>query len=457
MNKPDDHLYGKVPPQAPEIEEALLGALISEPDSYFRIQVIIKPEHFYRDEHQKIFNTIAEMHHSGKSVDLVTLAQRMKETNIIEEIGGPLKLTGLMGKVSGAYNIEHYAKIIADNYFRRAAIVTANKIQQLAYDNCDPEEITDVWNEYEKEMISVFDGNNTGNDLVNVLVETLAEIEKRQLETKTGKTPGITTGFKKLDLLTTGWRENRLIVIGGRPGHGKTSVALHFASEAAKYRIPVIFFSLEMSKTDLAEIMLIGKSGISRTAISNGKFSDSDYSNLHNAAGLIQELKIFFYDNPDLSINQIVGIIKAQIRKRGKCLVIIDYLQLVKPEKTTKGQIREQQIAEISRALKRLTLSEKIPIILLSQLNRNSEREEPLLSHLRESGAIEQDADMVLFVWKPAKDNYDSPDNLIRLKVAKNRHGRLGILDIYENGEMTKFSEYPFPKSGIKSEDKELF
>jgi replicative DNA helicase len=272
-------------------------------------------------------------------------------------------------------------------------------------------------------------------------------IEKRHVDAKAGKTPGITTGGKRLDSLTGGWRGDKLIIIGGRPGHGKSSMAIHFATVAARQGIPVIFFSLEMKKSDVAEIMLIGQSGISRTAIYNGKIQDSDYTLLHSAAGQLEGLEILFYDNPDLTINQMSGIVKSQIRKRGKCLVVIDYLQLIRPEKTTNGQTRDQQIGENTRALKRLAQSEDIPVILLSQLNRNGETEEPKLIHLRESGSIEQDSDIVLFVWKPAKDGYESSENLIRVKVAKNRNGRLGTLDIHENGQMTKFSECPFETS----------
>jgi replicative DNA helicase len=460
MNMSNLDIYGNVPPSSIDAEEALLGSLLTEPESYFRIQNTVRPEHFYKDDHQKIFCSIAEMHRDAKTVDLITLVKSLKANGKLEEVGGPVKLTNLQRKVSSAYNIEHYADIVADDYFRRAAIITASKIQMMAYDSCDVDEISQVWNEFEKEKISLFAGNDPGSSMNQILIETLNEIEKRVVDANKGITPGISTGFRKLDSMTGGWRDGRLVVIGGRPGHGKSSVALHFAHVAAQQKIPVLFFSLEMMKTELAEILLSGNSGISRTDTQNGKVSDSDFIELQRSARHIGNLPLRFFDNPDLSINQIIGIIKSHIRKHGKSLVVIDYLQLIRPEKTSKVQIREQQIAEISRALKRLTLSEKIPVILLSQLNRQGDTEEPKLSHLRESGAIEQDADIVLFVWKPSKDGLTNDsdvagyENLVQLKVAKNRQGRLGTLVVYENGQMTRFSEEPFSSQGIYQRSK---
>ncbi len=443
---------GYIPPQAIETEDSVLGALILESESYSKISGLLRPEMFYREENKTIFETIAEMHRNQKNVDLVTVVQTLKDAGKLNQIGGPLYISKLTRNVGSAAHLEHHAQIIAEKYLLRKAIITATKIQKIAYDNGDAEDIIDSWTLFESEVINTFTGYERGATMYDTLKDTFNEIENRTMNFRDGKLPGISTGFRSLDRISGGWRKGRLIVVGGRPGHGKSSIALHFALTAAQYNIPVYFFSLEMIKNELVEICLSGISDVSRTAIRDGELLDSDFNKLNKAAGTIEKLPILWFDNPDLSASKIIGIVKNKMRKTGKGIVIIDYLQLIRPEKVSKSQIREQQVAEISRALKRLTLSEKIPVILLSQLNRQGDVDEPRLSHLRESGSIEQDADIVLLVWKPEKDGFTNTDNiigyknLIQMKVAKNRQGGLGTLMIYDNGQMTRFSEKPFEK-----------
>lgn len=443
---------GYLPPQAIETEDSVLGALILESESYSKISGLLRQEMFYREENKTIFEIIDEMHRNQKKVDLVTVVQTLKDAGKLSQIGGPLYISKLTRNVASAAHLEHHSQIIADKYLLRKAITTATKIQKIAYENGDTEEIIDTWAQYETEVINTFSGTERGATMFDTLKDAFIDIENRTMDYRNGILPGISTGFRSLDRITGGWRKGRLIVVGGRPGHGKSSIALHFALTAAQNNIPVFFFSLEMIKNELVEICLSGISDVSRTAIRDGELLDSDFSKLNKAAGTIEKLPILWFDNPDLSASKIIGIVKNQMRKTGKGIVIIDYLQLIKPEKSSKSQIREQQVAEISRALKRMTISEKIPIILLSQLNRQGDAEEPKLSHLRESGSIEQDADIVLLVWKPVKDGFTNNDNiigyenLIQMKVAKSRQGGLDTLMIYENGQMTRFSEKPFEK-----------
>lgn len=443
---------GYLPPQAIETEDSVLGALILESESYSKISGLLRQEMFYREENKTIFEIIDEMHRNQKKVDLVTVVQTLKDAGKLSQIGGPLYISKLTRNVASAAHLEHHSQIIADKYLLRKAITTATKIQKIAYENGDTEEIIDTWAQYETEVINTFSGTERGATMFDTLKDAFIDIENRTMNYRNGILPGISTGFRSLDRITGGWRKGRLIVVGGRPGHGKSSIALHFALTAAQSNIPVFFFSLEMIKNELVEICLSGISDVSRTAIRDGELLDSDFSKLNKAAGTIEKLPILWFDNPDLSASKIIGIVKNQMRKIGKGIVIIDYLQLIKPEKSSKSQIREQQVAEISRALKRMTISEKIPIILLSQLNRQGDAEEPKLSHLRESGSIEQDADIVLLVWKPVKDGFTNNDNiigyenLIQMKVAKSRQGGLDTLMIYENGQMTRFSEKPFEK-----------
>ena len=439
MKNNEAYELGKIPPQAIDIEEAVLGALMLEQEVLETVKPYIDTQSFYKDEHQAIFQAIKEMYNENKTIDLLTVTRNLKDSGKLTRAGGPAYITNLTRKVSSAANIESYAKIIAEKCYKRKMIRKASEILTRAYGDEDVEELETLWKKSGEEMESIFTVADTGSHIREVLKNTLVEIEQDYKRFVEKQTPGIPTGFASLDDNTGGWRGGNLVVLAARPNVGKTSFALFFALEAAKAGYWVNIFSLEMNKEDLARIILAGESRIHRSYVRDGFLQDKDWEKLNHAITKLEKLPIIFRDANGMNVTQIEGAIRKN-RKNGKCdFAIVDYLQLIK----SSGQkaIRELEVSEISRSLKTAALAQNIPIMALSQLNRMAETQKPKLSHLRESGSIEQDADIVCFLHKP-----DENSKVIRFIVAKHRRGRKGEIDIYCNDEMTKSSEMPIPE-----------
>lgn len=426
---------GRIPPQAVDLEKAVLGAIMLESGAYTEISGIINSSSFYRTEHQKIFDVISFLVSKGRSVDLLTVTQELKNRNQLEEIGGPLYVTQLTSNVATTAHVEEHARIIAEMYYKRQAIIKAGEIIKHAYGDDDVETLGSMWNRFGDELEDIFTVSDCGTVIKTVLKETVKEIEKDCAASGENKTPGIPTGFPSLDENTGGWRGGDMIVLAARPGIGKTSFALLFALVAAKAGYWVNIFSLEMKKTDLAKIMLAKESGVYRSNIRDGYLKQEDWVRINQAIAQIENLPIIFRDAVGMNISQIQMVINKN-HKNGKCdFAIIDYMQLVKAAGALKGT-REQEISEISRTLKTTALANDIPILALSQLNRAAEGEVPQLSNLRESGAIEQDADIVCFLYKESRES-----EIIRLIMDKHRGGRTGDMDIHANSDMTRFVE----------------
>lgn len=439
--------YGKIPPQAVDVEEAVLGALMLERDAYVTVSDIIDTPSFYKEEHQNIFDVIKYLSVHEKTVDLLIVTQELRNRNLLDKVGGPLFITQLTSRVASAAHIGFHARIIAQKFIQREMIRKASEIIKMAYDDHeDVENLSEAWRKYGDQIEDVFTVADMGSSLKTVLKSTIKEIEEDCVRLKENKSPGIPTGFAQLDTNTGGWRPGNLIILGARPGTGKTSIGLHWAVMAAKAGYSVVFYSFEMRAEDLTKILLAVESNIYRSNIRDGNLTSTDWTQLNKAVSTLERLPITIQDSAGLTINQVQSSIRKN-RKCGKCeLVILDYLQLTKSSQPK--AIRELEIAEISRTLKITALRENIPIIALSQLNRAADGETPKLSHLRESGAIEQDADLVCFLHKP-----DSNQNVIRLSVAKHRRGRLGEIDIHCNDQMTRFSEYPVSDNFQSKED----
>jgi replicative DNA helicase len=426
-------MYGKVPPQAVEVEEAVLGALMLEAEAFESVAGIINTNSFYKDEHQRIFDTIKSIVAENKPVDLLTVTQELKDRDILNDIGGPGEITRLTSKVASAAHIESHARIIAEKHYLRESIRNATEIIELSYSDQDVELIIDQWKVAGEGLEDIFTIADTGSHIKQVLKNTIQAIEQDAAKASENKTTGIPTGFTGLDINTGGWKGGNLIVMAARPGVGKTSLALHFAMEAAKAGYWINIFSLEMNKEDLARILIATASGVYRSDIRDGFIKREDWKQINQAVAIIEKLPIIFRDAAGMNINQIKSVIRKN-KKNGRCdFAIVDYLQLVKS--ASPKAIRELEVSEISRTLKTAALAENIPILALSQLNRDADGQMPKLSHLRESGAIEQDADIVIFLVKDG--------NNIRFSVAKHRRGRLCDIDIFHNEEMTKFSEIP--------------
>lgn len=432
--KNQNDVLGKIPPQDLEMEQAVLGALMLEADTIHKISSILTSNSFYDDRHGEIFECIKSLADAGKPIDLLTVNQSLKAKKQWEEIGGPLYITQLTNKVASAAHIEHHARIIQDLFGLREAIKTGEELISEAYEpGADIEDVVSL----AKQRFSAIEdsslGSNTGQSHSEVIRETIREIEKDCIQVKDGKQPGITTGFKTLNNATGGWRNTNLIILAARPGVGKTSLALHFAIKAAQSGKWVNFYTLEMKSSDLMRILISGESSVARTDVRDGKLSQNDWKIINNSLNDFENLPIIWNDWAGLTSSQIRSN-TIRNRKAGKCdIIIIDYLQLIKP--LDKKAPREQQISEITRTLKQIALSENIPIICLSQLNREASIGKPQLHHLRESGAIEQDADIVLFPWR------HEDDNRFWLSIAKSRNGIRGDIEMFANDEMTRFCD----------------
>lgn len=426
--------YGKLPPQAVEVEEVVLGALMLERDAFQLVSGIIDTASFYKDEHQKIFEVIKSISEKEKPVDLMSVTIELKNRSQLEEIGGLAEITKLTRRVASAAHIEFHARIVAQKFIQRELIRVSSEIQNMSYD--DMIDVEDLLSEARSKLNSIentFVSANQGKSMDVVAKEAIIDLENDVKLNKEGNTPGISTGLRELDESTGGWRNTNLITIAARPGVGKTSFALFLAVTAARKGKWVNFYGLEMKSTDLFRILLSGETDIARSDIRDGKIEDPQWVKINFAVGELKDLSVIWNDDPDISVNQIVANTRRN-KKAGRCdLVIVDYLQLVNP--TDKKAIREQQIAEITRKFKQMALREDIPVIELSQLNRDIDKrtdKEPNLSDLRESGAIEQDSDVVIFLYD--KDG-------IKLKISKNRRGKKGHPDFWANDEKTMFAD----------------
>lgn len=436
--------YIKVPPQAIDLEEAVLGALLMEKDAYSEIASIVDVPTFYKKENQLIFAAIKSLATKNQPIDMLIVTEELRKQGTLKEAGGPFYITQLISRVASAAHIEKHARILAQKYMARELIRVAHEIQRGAYN--EEQDIEDVLQFADKSIGEITDlgaGADTGAMHEAVLKATLDEINTDCINTAKGIVPGIPTGFNSLDSLIGGWRDGTLTIIASRPGIGKTSLALNFAKVAAQQGKWVNFFSFEMSKVDLCKIYISGEADVSRNKIRDGKLSSDDWIRITQ---LPNTLPIKWIDRAGINVNHIKSLVRKN-RRAGQCdLVIIDYLQLITP--TDRRVVREQQISEMSRTLKEITLNENIPIICLSQLNREAEKDEPQTAHLRESGAIEQDADVIILPWRPGYnggmvDGEPVPETEIKMMVKKNRRGRRGEFKIYANEEMTMFSEQP--------------
>jgi len=425
---------GIISPQAIEMEEAVLGALMLEADAIHKVAGILTADSFYKNEHRIIFDAVKSLANAGKQIDLLTVTRVLIETNQLDRIGGPVYITQLTGRVAAAAHIEAHARIIAQLHVQRELIRIGTETVTEAYQNGI--DIEDLLSSVKRKISVVEDstlGANTGQSHFDVIREALKEIEIDCVQANAGKQPGITTGLRILNNATGGWRPTNLIIVAARPGVGKTSLALHFAKMAAKNGSWVNFYGLEMKSSDLMRIMLSGESSVNRLRLRDGHVDSNDWNEINRSLVNFETYPIIWNDYAGLTSSRIRSN-TIRNRKAGKCdLIIIDYLQLIKP--FDKKVIREQQISEISRTLKEIALSENIPVICLSQLNRAAAGEKPQLHHLRESGAIEQDADIVLLPWR------NETDNRFYISIAKNRRGTCGDFEIFANEQMTQFSD----------------
>lgn len=462
--KPSIHLnsmvYGKIPPQAKELEEAVLGAIMIEKGVFdVVIEILKKPECFYVEAHQKIFYACMELANKNQAIDILTVVEELRFRGDLDLVGGAFYVSKLTNMVASSANVEAHAKIVLQKYIQRELIKLSSEIVSDAFE--DTTDVFDLLDDAEAKLFNITNNylKNDYNDIIGAMTESIERIDN--LRKQTDDISGVPSGFQELDKLTYGWQPSDLIILAARPAVGKTAFALNLIRNAAMHPtkpVPVAFFSLEMSSSQLVNRLLAAESEILLEKISRGKMEDFEYSHLQNfGINRLAQSKIFIDDTAALNIFEFRAKARRLVNKEGVKLIVIDYLQLMTGNKERNGN-REQEISGISRNLKVLAKELKIPIIALSQLSRAVEsRKEsnkvPQLSDLRESGAIEQDADMVMFIYRPEYHDIqndemgESVKGLTEIKIAKHRNGSLGDIKLMARLEIQKFEEYSAAKT----------
>ncbi len=443
--------HGKLPPQALDLEEAVLGALMLEKDAVNAAIDILQPKSFYKEAHQKIFAAIQDLFQRSEPVDILTVTNELKQRGELEIVGGPYYITQLTNRVASAANIEYHARIIAQKYIQRELISISSQIITDAYD-----ETTDVFtllDKAESSLFSVAEGNIRKN------YETMSDLIRQsitQIEEAKGKETGVTgvqSGFTALDRVTSGWQPSDLVIIAARPAMGKTSYVLSLARNAAvDFGQPVAFFSLEMSSVQLVTRLVSAESEISSEKLRSGNLRDDEIHQIHAKIDKLSEAPIFIDDTPGLSVFELRAKARRLKAQHDIQLLIIDYLQLMTAGGDGKsGGNREQEISTISRSLKSIAKELNIPVLALSQLSRAVETrggdKKPMLSDLRESGSIEQDADMVQFIHRPEyyglthDEDGNSTQGVANVIIAKHRNGSVCDVQLKFINQLAKFQD----------------
>jgi replicative DNA helicase len=445
--------FGKIPPQAVEVEEAVLGALMLERDAFVGVADVLVEECFYKEEHRIIFNVIKELSMQDKPVDLLIVTQELKNRGMLEQVGGPYYITQLTSKVASAAHLEFHARIIAQKYIQRELIRSCSEIQANAYD--DTKDVDELINEAEMAIFKISEGNIKKETLpikpiLKEAVHLIEEASKRD-----DGLSGVPSGFSKVDRMTSGWQKTDLVIVAARPAMGKTAFILSMTRNmAVEYKKPVAMFSLEMSSIQLVNRLIAAESELGSEKIKKGSLVGDDWDRLNNAIKVLDEAPIFVDDTPALSIFEFRAKCRRLKMQHDIGIILVDYLQLMTAGSENRGS-REQEVSLISRSLKAIAKELDVPIIALSQLNRSVESREgkrPQLSDLRESGAIEQDADMVMFIHRPEyygiteDDEGNSLRNVAEVIIAKHRNGAVGDVRLTFRKELAKFmdmEEYP--------------
>ncbi len=440
--------YGKLPPQAIEVEEAVLGALMLERDAYVTVADIIDTSSFYKDEHQKIFEAIKNLSINEKPVDLLMVTQELKDQEQLDEVGGPGYITQLTRRVASAAHIEFHSRIIAQKFIQRELIRVSSEIQGKSYD--DTMDVDDLIDFSESSLFQVAERNIKKETvpIKPVLNEAVLQIEKAR-NRKDGLS-GTPSGFTDIDRITSGWQKTDLSIIAARPSMGKTAFVLSMARNmAVEHNKSVAIFSLEMSSVQLVNRLIAAETELGSDKIKTGRLENYEWEHLNRKISALEKAPIFIDDTPALSIFELRAKCRRLKMQHDIQVVIVDYLQLMTSGMEGRGS-REQEVSTISRSLKAIAKELDIPILALSQLNRSVESREgkrPQLSDLRESGAIEQDADLVMFIHRPEYYgiNEDESGNSLmgvaEIIIAKHRNGATGDVHLSFKKELAKFSD----------------
>ncbi len=449
-----DFVFGKVPPQAIPLEEAVLGALMLDKNAMSVVLDIIREESFYLDSHRVIFAAMKRLYERTHPIDLLTIAEELKKTGDLEAAGGPAYLTSLTDRVASSANLEYHARIVAQKFIQRELIRVSSEIIKDSF-----EESTDVFELLDTAEKGLFDiaQRNMGRMVENM--SSLASKALKQLEELRDREDGLTgvpTGFTQLDRITSGWQPSDLIIIAARPGMGKTSFTLSLAKNAATdFQKPVAIFSLEMSALQLAQRLISMDAEIEGGKMRNGQLDEEEWARLQESIERVSDTQVFIDDTPSINIFELRAKCRRLKMQHDIQLVIIDYLQLMSGGNDKLRGNREQEVSSISRGLKGMAKELNVPVIALSQLSRAVEvrggDKKPMLSDLRESGSIEQDADIVSFIYRP--EYYDlledeegnSLKGVAEIIVAKHRNGELSTVKLKFTKEFARFSDLDEP------------
>ncbi len=441
--------HGKVPPQAVDLEEAVLGAIMLEKDALASIIDVIRPDAFYKESHQIIFQAITRLFTKTEPIDILTVTNELKFTGELEAAGGPFYIAQLTNRVASSANTEFHARIILQKFIQRELIRISSEIIRDAY-----EDTTDVFNlldKAENQLFSVGENNMRRNylDMHSLIRDAVKQIEAAR--NQTGGFSGVASGFTELDRVTGGWQPSDLIIIAARPGMGKTAFVLTIARNVAvDFKKPVAVFSLEMSSIQLVTRLISAEALLPGDKLRKGALENYEWEQLNSKINTLIDAPLFIDDTPSLSIFELRAKCRRLKAQHNIQMVIIDYIQLMSAGIDRNSGNREQEISMISRSLKSLAKELNIPVIALSQLNRSVENrpnKKPLLSDLRESGAIEQDADMVLFIYRPEYYNQNQDENgaslagHAELSIAKHRNGALKDIPLHFISKYAKFTD----------------
>lgn len=433
----------KLPPQNLEAEQAVLGSLLIDKNAIFKMADLLTPKDFYSPAHEKIFETIVELYNKRQPIDILTLTNRLKENKSLKEIGGSSYLAELTNQVTTASHITHYANIIKEKKVLRDLIQASAEIAEAVFE--PSKEIEDLLDGIEQKILAISQKSLPQNfsPLKDELKTAYERIEK--LHQGGSKLRGLTTGFPKLDELLSGLQKSELIVLGARPSLGKTALVLDIARGAAlKGGVPVGIFSLEMSREQVIDRFIAAESGVPLWKILTGRITeDLEFEMIQGALDRLSKAAIFIDDTPSLNLMQMRSMARRLQVEHGLGLLIVDYLQLIRPR--TGFETMVQQVTEISRSLKALARELKVPVLAVSQLSRAVDQRDhkmPRLSDLRESGSIEQDADVVMFIYRKDRDKIDVPpeeQNIAQINIAKHRNGPLGSVSLRFDPEKVSF------------------
>ena len=437
---------GKLPPQSNELEEAVLGAIMIEKTAIHSVADVLTAESFYNPSHQTIFTSVIELFKDSHPIDLLTITEHLKGKGKLEEVGGAVYIAQLTSKIASATHLEFHAKIVVQKHIQRKLIEISSEIQRRSY--ADNEDVNDLINYSEAAIFEVAEGTiKSEAQKIDSIIDTALEQIKEAGQREDGLS-GVPSGFTAMDRVTSGWQASDMVVIAARPAMGKTAFVLTMARNmAVDHKRAVAFFSLEMSNEQLVKRLIVSETQIDSKKIKTGKLRDDEWIELETKIQSLIEAPIFIDDTPAINVFELRAKCRRLKAQHKIEIIIIDYLQLMSGDSSTKGN-REQEISMISRSLKALAKELNVPILALSQLSRAVElrggNKRPQLSDLRESGAIEQDADMVLFIHRPEyyqNDDEETEKGLAQIIIAKHRNGEVTDVDLTFRPEFAQFVE----------------